>query len=165
MSLSSWLYQEKRSKVLSFSTYVLSELFLVTTPNVPSLDLDLLLRPLTTSAWKGIAGMVLATYLATLVTKSRHLDDTATYRRVLGTSTWMFFVLLNSFYGGAMTMFFASEAALPFENIRQVIRAHPEWELLVLKGTEPSYTVHAEQGDEDYKTLMGRVDANPENLG
>ena len=62
-------------------------------------------------------------------------------------------------------MFFASEAALPFENIRQVIRAHPEWELLVLKGTEPSYTVHAEQGDEDYKTLMGRVDANPENLG
>ena len=164
MSLSSWVYQEKRSKVLSFSTYILTEYFLVTTPNVPSLDLGLLLRPLTTSAWKGISGLVLAIYLATLVTKSRDLDDTAANRRMLGISTGIFFVLLNSFYGGAMTMFFVNEAALPFENIHQVIRAYPEWELLVQNGTESVYMEHVKQGDADYKALMDRVDADSENL-
>ena len=83
---------------------------------------------------------------------------------MLGISTGIFFVLLNSFYGGAMTMFFVNEAALPFENIHQVIRAYPEWELLVQNGTESVYMEHVKQGDADYKALMDRVDADSENL-
>ena len=63
-----------------------------------------------------------------------------------------------------MTMFFANDITLPFENIRDVIRAYPEWELLVFKGAEPTYTTHVEQGDADYKALMDRVDSDPKNL-
>ena len=129
MSLSAWLYQEQRSRVLSFSTLGTQVKFLVTTPQEPNIDFGLLVRPLTNSAWRGIVGVLLVTYLATIVIKSNGSEDT-TYKRMLAISTWIFFVLLNSFYGGAMTMFFANEVTLPFENIRDVLQAYPEWDLL-----------------------------------
>ena len=44
----------------------------------------------------------------------------------------MFFVLLNAYYGGAMTMFFSSEISIPFTNIIEVINAHPTWNLRML---------------------------------
>ena len=163
MSLSAWLYQEKRSKVLSFSTFVTGERFLVATPNVLSIDFGLLLRPLTTSAWQGIVGVLLLSSLAGLVIKPGHYDEIKLYERILVISTWIFFVLLNSFYGGAMTMFFANDITLPFHNIGEVIRAYPEWNLLVFRGTEPTYMLYAEQGDPDYKAIMNRVGSDPES--
>jgi len=33
-----------------------------------------------------------------------------------------------------MTMFFSSEVSTPFEGIRDVIRAYPEWSLMGLAG-------------------------------
>ena len=39
--------------------------------------------------------------------------------------SWYFFNLLNAYYGGAMTMFFTSEATLPFETMKDVIGAYP----------------------------------------
>ena len=164
ISLSSFLYQEKRSRVLSFSTLITAELVLVATPNVPNIDFGLVLRPLTTSAWRGIVGVLLVTYLVTFITKFRDSDETPPYQRILSISTCTLFVLLNSFYGGAMTMFFANDITLPFENIRDVIRAYPKWELLVFKGAEPTYTTYVEQGDVDYKALMDRIGSDPENL-
>ena len=44
----------------------------------------------------------------------------------------MFFVLLNAYYGGAMTMFFSSEISVPFTNILEVINAYPTWNLKML---------------------------------
>jgi hypothetical protein len=44
----------------------------------------------------------------------------------------MFFVLLNAFYGGALTMFFTSEITIPFNNIYEVMRAYPSWNLRML---------------------------------
>ena len=51
-------------------------------------------------------------------------------------SCWYFFVLLNAFYSGAMTMFFTSETTLLFETERDVIKAYPDWNLMLLKGNE-----------------------------
>ena len=31
--------------------------------------------------------------------------------------SWIFFVLINAYYGGALTMFFTSELTLPFNSI------------------------------------------------
>ena len=61
-------------------------------------------------------------------------------------SSWYFFVLLNAFYGGAMTMFFTTEAELPFTTEREVIRAHPDWNLLAcnsirILGTYPNLSL------------------------
>ena len=156
MSLTAWLYQEKRSKFLSFSHVDNRGLVLVATPNVPNIDFGLFLRPFTTSAWRGIVGVLLVTYLTSFVIKSRDSDETPTYQQILAMTTWLFFVLLNSFYGGAMTMFFANDITLPFENIRDVIQAYPEWELLLLKGTESTYTNYIQQRDTDFTAFMDR---------
>jgi hypothetical protein len=45
-------------------------------------------------------------------------------------------LLLNAFYGGAMTMFFTSTISIPFEGIVDVMRDYPTWKLMFYKGTE-----------------------------
>ena len=42
---------------------------------------------------------------------------------IITTSGWFFFVLINAYYGGALTMFFVSEITLPFNTIRDALRA------------------------------------------
>ncbi len=48
-------------------------------------------------------------------------------------TTMLFFVLINAYYGGAMTMFFTSERKIPLESIRDVLR-DDTWELIIQKG-------------------------------
>jgi hypothetical protein len=56
--------------------------------------------------------------------------------RMVITSGWLFFVLLNSYYCGAMTMFFSNEITIPFKTTRDVIMLYPDWKLKIMKGTE-----------------------------
>ncbi len=74
---------------------------------------------------------------------------------------WYFFVLLNAFYGGALTMFFTSVASIPFENIRDVIRAYPDWKLMMIKGNDVHYAFRALSGDPDYKAFWDRTKTDP----
>ena len=48
-------------------------------------------------------------------------------------------------YGGAMTMFFASEIVPPFENLRDVLKAFPEWNIVFISGNEIFFKVPADQ--------------------
>ena len=52
------------------------------------------------------------------------------------TITWMFFVFLNAYYGGAMTMFVSSDITVPFETLSDVMEAYPDWKLKTQKGKE-----------------------------
>ena len=52
------------------------------------------------------------------------------------TSSWFFFVLLNAYYGGALTMFFTSELPIPFNTIEDVMDAYPAWKLKMLAGND-----------------------------
>ena len=72
-------------------------------------------------------------------------------------SSWYFFVLVNAFYGGAMTMFFTSETTLPFETEREVIRAYPDWNLMLLDGNEFPFVSKAMAGDQDYQDFVDRM--------
>ncbi len=36
-------------------------------------------------------------------------------------AAWLLFILVNAYYGGALTMFFSSSPTLPFETLRQVM--------------------------------------------
>ena len=35
---------------------------------------------------------------------------------------WIFFLVVNAYYAGALTMFFTSSPSIPFETLRQVIK-------------------------------------------
>ena len=61
------------------------------------------------------------------------------------TSFWIFFVLLNAFYCGALTMFFSSEISIPFISIEDVIREYPYWKLKMLNGNDVHFQYKAIQ--------------------
>jgi hypothetical protein len=56
--------------------------------------------------------------------------------QLMVTCTAYGFVILNAYYGGAMTMFFTSTVSLPFETIYDVMRAYPTWRLVYMYGNE-----------------------------
>ena len=57
-------------------------------------------------------------------------------------SLWYFFALVHAFYSGALTMFFAAPASLPFSNVEDVTDAYPNWKLILerkLSAFNPQY--------------------------
>ena len=51
--------------------------------------------------------------------------------KIIGLSSWGFFILINAFYGGALTMFFTSNPDPPFETLRQAFD-NPDWEVVTM---------------------------------
>ena len=64
---------------------------------------------------------------------------------IASTSGWTFFLLLNAFYGGALTMFFTSEIRIPFTSIEDVMRQYPTWRLLMMNGNDVHFQYKALQ--------------------
>ena len=72
-------------------------------------------------------------------------------------TSWLFFVIINAYYGGALTMFFTSELTLPFNSIEDVMRSYPDWNLKFLHGNEPHFIIKAKAGDPLYSEFWKRV--------
>ena len=64
---------------------------------------------------------------------------------ILTTSGWFFFVLINAYYGGALTMFFVSEITLPFNTIRDALKAFPSWNFMYQAGNDAYFEIPASQ--------------------
>ena len=79
------------------------------------------------------------------------------------TSSWLFFVLLNAYYGGALTMFFTSEAPIPFNTIEDVMISYPTWKLKMMAGNDVYFQYKALEGDPLYKEFFQRTKTNPKN--
>ena len=45
--------------------------------------------------------------------------------RIISLSIWTFFIIINAYYGGAMTMFLTSPVTIDFETRRDVMQAYP----------------------------------------
>ena len=67
-------------------------------------------------------------------------------RRIVIISAWSFFVLLNAFYSGALTMFFSSAPSVPFTSIEEGLSKHPMWELVMQEGTDAFQRESAKKG-------------------
>ena len=52
---------------------------------------------------------------------SNNFEQSNGYNGLLFTS-WIFFVIVHSYYGGALTMFFSNEATIPFKSVEDVIK-------------------------------------------
>ena len=72
-------------------------------------------------------------------------DQTVQANSIIQTSLWMFFLLVNAYYGGALTMFFISELTLPFNTLRDVLQIFPEWKLVFIVGYEAVFKLPADQ--------------------
>ena len=103
--------------------------------------------------------VTLSMYVSGFATSSTRDTDS---NRVMALSIWMLFVVVNAYYGGAMTMFFTSTISLDLETKRDVLQAYPQWHLIFLNGSE-SRTIYeySTQGDADHVEYQARDEADP----
>ena len=64
---------------------------------------------------------------------------------IASTTSWIFFVLLNAYYSGALTMFFTTEIRVPFNSIEEVMKAYPDWKLKFMSGNDVFFQYKAIQ--------------------
>ena len=147
MSPNPWLWTEERNKVVEFicPNYIQINV-LCYIPKTAELDYGLFIRPFTTNAWKSI-GLILSGGSAFFFLPYIFIRgwDNMSANSITKLSLWIFFVLIHAYYGGAMTMFFANEIVPPFRNLRDVLQAFPEWNLVFTAGLEVYFKVPADQ--------------------
>ena len=147
MSPNAWDWTEDRNKVGEFVCPNHIQITVLCYISKPSeLDYGLFIRPFTSNVWMSI-GLILSGGLAFFFLPYffiRGWDNMST-NSIIEMSLWVFFVLINAYYGGALTMFFANESNPPFENLRDVLKAFPKWNLVFTSGMEVNFKAPADQ--------------------
>ncbi len=49
--------------------------------------------------------------------------------KLSSTVFWFFFVLINIWYGGGLTMYFVAPPSIPFNTLREGLQRYPQWKL------------------------------------
>ena len=101
------------------------------------IDWGLFLRPFTEASRKfiTITGFILA--LTWYCFKS--LDDKRDSKRIVVCTASITFLLLSSYYNGALTMFFSHGIRVPFVTLTDGVALYPKWKPIVLVGFEILY--------------------------
>lgn len=146
MSLNAWNWFLERDSFLDFVPVLTDRQILVLIPLPPEVDPGLFIRPFTDETWKGIGimiiiGLVMMVFPYLLF---RKYYSTTAFNIVI-TAGWFFFVLINAYYGGALTMFFVSEITLPFETIQDALKAFPTWKIIFQAGNNAYFELPAAQ--------------------
>ena len=105
------------------------------------------MRPFRQETWQviiAVSALIFTTLLVSHLIGFKVENEVS--KRILLFFTWSFFVLIDAYYGGALTMFFASEVSLPFEGLREVIKAVPDWTLVYIEGYDAVFQLPASQG-------------------
>jgi hypothetical protein len=162
--LSDWRWIIERYDLLSFVNTISSKELLIWTPADQEIDFGLFARPFTRESWAAILLMAALVITCTLMTRFA-IPNTRNKKgqKIMVVTLWYFFVLLNAYYGGAMTMFFTSTNRISFNGIVDVIRAYPNWQLIYRRysGSDIMFQLKAKH-DPDYANYWARVLANPQ---
>ena len=99
------------------------------TPKPAEVDFGLFIRPFRNEAWVCIFALCLIILITILIPYGLvdDYEETEAFTCVT-VSAWIFFVVINAYYGGAMTMFFTSEFSVQFNSIEDVMR-DDDWNL------------------------------------
>ena len=125
---------------MDFVAFTADRLILCLIPKPPAVDLGLFIRPFTTKALQYVI-IITCIGLAFLFIPYYFLKTWADMKAksLVVTSMWFFYVLIQCFYGGAMTMFFVSEISIPFNTLRDVLKVFPEWNLIMVDPHQDTY--------------------------
>ena len=143
---------------------------LVALGDITEQEMGIFTRPFNKNAWifffLTIAILLLINLILTYIQKvcHQHIRTFRKISRVIAFLTWFFYMLAEIYYEGALTMFFSTKSENPFENIKDVMRAYPDWKLLMQSGTDIDYLPYVESGDEDYIKFWKRVKKTPDDF-
>ena len=119
-------------------------------------------RAFTDDSWVAVFFMTAIAALCILITSIvLPKAETSNGQKIMAFSIWLFFVVINSFYGGALTRFFTSTVTIPLETRRDVMRAYPDWNLIFKDGAEINFVTFVLQGDQDFMEYWTRDQADP----
>ncbi len=162
LGVSSWVWNEQRQSLLDFVLCTTSQSAMAVSPRPPEFDIGLFIRPFRDDAWNG-CGITLAFMFIGVMVPRMFLSyyDSTDAQKIVVTSTWYFFVLINAYYGGALTMFFTTEPSLPFSTREEVMELYPTWKLKFLKGMEVEFLAPAQRGDPLFVEFWNRTETEP----
>ena len=163
-SMSTWVWNEERQDMFDFATILTDQPVLAITMKEQNIDYTLFTRPFSRGAWL-IIGLTITLLLSILFIPlmiSSKFEKSNCYR-LIQSIAFLFFMLIEIYYGGALTMFFASSPVIPFKTISDVIRGYPGWQLIMLSGNDVYYVYKVQEGDPDYKAFWERVKNKPED--
>ena len=164
MCISAWTWNIDRHELLQFSAMGTTRKMCVLTPD-KSTDFGLFVRVFKSDLWVAIASVVGAIFISYIVSKilcHKFPGGESNGQQLMIFTTWMFFVFLNAYYGGALTMFFTGPTIIPFQTERDVIRAYPDWTIWVRSAQQHHIYTHVLKGDPDYTKLWERYSDNPD---
>ena len=146
LSLSAWSWMIERNGFLDFVPIIKENLLLSIVPQQPKVDLTLFIRPFRPETWHGVLVVVLLVLFVLMMSqKAISMYGTKSGYKIVILVSWISFVLINAYFGGALTMFFSSDVSLPFDTLREVLQKVPDWKLLSLKGMDATYEIPALQ--------------------
>ena len=105
--------------------------------NQRSLDFSMILKPFSPLVWL-VLPLLTCLLSAALIIPKEIFDvwrDTWISHRIIVLSSWTIFVLVNSYYAGTLTMFFATDTKPPFENLEEAIALYPKLRMIAHKST------------------------------
>ena len=163
MSLSCWTWTLERNHLVDYVPVGGNEFFvLALTPQAAELDFGLFIRPFQDEAWLLVLVSVIIIVITIVIPYSllSYYEHTESFK-LASLFSWLFFLLINAYYGGALTMFFIEEQTLPFNSIEDVMR-DPDWNLKMRVGNDVFFKVKAEAGDPLYSEFWEKVGKMPD---
>ncbi len=137
-SLSTWNWMQERDSVVDHVPVGRKTHVLAWIPKYPSPDLSFFFRPFSAAVWALIAATGVVGWIVCGME-----GEEAVSGRIASLALHCCFVVLHAFYGGALTMFFATSVAVPFGDVSDVLRAYPEWRLISQTGNEMTFMARA----------------------
>ena len=125
-------------------------------------DALMFLKPFTINSWKQL--LLVVVVLGSCVFLSDKLDFEGDGYRGIILSINVFVLLINAYYGGTMTMYFASGDSEPFLDLEDALSKYPEWEMLVPKDSAFFFRIMADSGLPNVDAWVRRADQSPKEL-
>ena len=144
---------------------------LVALGDIGQQDVGIFIKPFNKNAWVFFLvtmSILLVTIVVLFHLKRRYFSYNKTFKkvsRIVIFFMWFCYTMVEIYYEGALTMFFSTQSRNPFENIKDVIRAYPDWKLLMQSGTDIYFLPYLDgnYSDGDYVSFWQRVKDFPED--
>ena len=135
LSINAWIWGAERNKVLDFVRTSNNYQVLVMQPQHLNYDLNFFIRPFNTNSWLAGTGTVLIMCACFLLPSfmDKKFNQSLGHMITIVSALYLY-LLVYSFYCGALTMFFANSFQNPFSNDADIIEAFPTWKLILREG-------------------------------
>ena len=124
------------------------------------LDRYLLTKPFTLAAWCGIATLI------SIITGIYKLGPTLLVfwgdcwytQKLLILLGWVFFNIINAYYGGALTMHLSIPPTYPFSTVQEGLNLYPDWKMLILQESQISVLLFKATESKHVQALNSYID-------